>query len=694
MLALTGPVMRESDQAALVHGSLELAQRGSWRQEVVGQPGEISPFYLEDKYWGSYLCGAAAIRVAQVFDAEICHDPQALVTATNRGAAAALVAGVLALGAALSLGRPARAGAQLGWLAYLASPVVLLSAPLLSPNACSTAFLLGLLALCRLRPGPVAWAGKGLLALAAVACRADAVLALPLLCWVQVAEWRWRAILARRDFQALGVGALLALAVGRWLVRGFDVGSFFASFSRLDAVAAYLIFGCGVMLLAGVWGIGTLARWPGMPRWARVVAVGLLLAPLGFYATRLYSPRHLLVWLTALLVPLVLRPREGSVDPGEEGTDERKQAEGPFTRRAGRLATHSGNVGVGTSRRQRGRAALRRWVGRRAVARVGGVLVGAGALAPLFCGLLLPLPTRPALVWAGATRYPTTDGLWPMGGLLAFQRALAGPAGVDHHAPIWRAAQAIEPATPGGTVRLLVNPQVTLFGLVARCKGWRLEAVDAAAAAAASEGETLIELGDLQRGIAIGGGEALPGWESGRWRAGPDPQLVVLRATAGPGGEDPDWPLLTLREAFGGARFVELEPVALPPAMDWQCQIPPELRGGTVVWLTGRGQLMRGKHDEVWDWIHGGNPWVRFFRHHPSPSVGLASETLSQRADPMRQGRIRPGQRQDIPLLSVQPGRILGTDSPGDGDHASMTSQASGERPRVFVRQFPDYMRY
>jgi hypothetical protein len=137
VLAVSGPVMRERDQAALIEGAIDIARRGD--------QGD-GRWYNYDKQFLSYWVLAAAIDLAG-YDAPG-SDPAAVVKLGNRTAAIFFCVSLL-----MALGFSPRRGMAFLPVAMTAflTPALILSLPLLSSNVLSGGALLLLAAAMRRR---------------------------------------------------------------------------------------------------------------------------------------------------------------------------------------------------------------------------------------------------------------------------------------------------------------------------------------------------------------------------------------------------------------------------------------------------------------------------------------------------------------------------------------------------------------
>jgi len=381
------PPLRESDQASLVDGAMQLKFGKSKRD-----PG----FYNYDKqylsYWLSVPPGDLPNRTDRLAVAE-----RAIGWSNLMSGSVALMGFWFVWFSCLRKSSPGR---LLTAVTFTLSPVVLLSAAPASAATFSAGFLLALIALLASRG---LWLRRArpvlamLLVFAAVAARADAVLCLPLLCWASFRGRSWRRFRTLPTFWLMLFAAVAALVLGRWLVSE-PATTFYGVFFEPKVFSAYVIFGlggCALLWLVQFTAITTASR----QRFHWLGALFLAL-PLMFYGWQLFSPRHLLT--TALVV-------------------------------------------LGCGFMWKGRALFRFWRSRKPrTVRCTSIAVVVAAALPLLIGIYLPNPSQPRLVFTRATEFPTADGLWPMGATLSFLNRWrhADEVPVDHNQAVAKAALA------------------------------------------------------------------------------------------------------------------------------------------------------------------------------------------------------------------------------------------------------------
>lgn len=386
VLWAAGPVMRETDQASLIEGGWQLRQ---------GKSPLAPGFHIYDKQFLSYAIVAAPLprSAGPIGEREIRH----LVSRINHVTAILFLVG-LAVFAGCLCRRPFRSrGIGVPLLAFLAAPTILLSASLAGSAIISAAFLLALGGILALRPFSLQPVAAGVLAFLAVGARADAVLCLPVLCWATVRNPTWKALWRSPNHRAMAAGSLGALFLGLWLAGG-ETPVLYEKFLEAPVFSVYLTFGLGSLLLLALGTCGALISRLGKSQGFWMAGIVFLFLPLGFYGWQLFSPRHLMT--SALAILLV--------------------ATGWHGRALWRLSRKTSPL----------------------LARSFAVSVAGLTFVSLLVGVHLPFPTKPQLVRAMATRFPTSDGLWPMGATISFLSDLRSSyvTPLDHNQAIWNAA--------------------------------------------------------------------------------------------------------------------------------------------------------------------------------------------------------------------------------------------------------------
>lgn len=390
-----GPVMRESDQASLLEGAVQLA--------VGDKALSGNDSYNYDKQYFSYWVTAAWLKLRSLS----ADGSMAIVREGN------LLAVTLFALALLSVVGSQRkwSGVQVAVLyGALFTPVLSFSGMFLSPNMISASFLLVLVVM--LRPpmedgGAGEGAGQpssgrvflvGLLAWAAAAARQDALLLMPLLALFTVRGSSLRELVHDRRVQAMVIGTVFAIVLGFLLSDGFAVLP--TPFFVLPTFVAFIGGGIGALLLLLLVFAATLAGRRALYHYLLAAAV---LLPLIFYGCVLYTPRHL--FLPALAVLLTIFFERGH---------------------------EVWNV-----------------IGRRRLGQLAIVLTLLGTLGPWIVGARMAGWRKGTPVTSAATLFPSTDGFWPMGGYGWFFGRLAGGAeeAVDHNQRVWAAWSMVSPAS-------------------------------------------------------------------------------------------------------------------------------------------------------------------------------------------------------------------------------------------------------
>ena len=388
-----GPVMRESDQASLLEGSLRLIAKD--------RAVAANDSYNYDKQYLSYWITAAWLKVRLAGD-------QRSMEIVREGNLLTITLFSLALLAAV-WARKRWSGVQVAALyGALFTPVLSFSGMFLSPNMLSASFLLLLAVMLRNDRGtserPTSRGAQsrvrvclvGILAWAATATRQDALLLMPLLALFAAQEESVRATLRDQRIQAMIIGTVFAIILGLLLSEKFAVLP--APFFVLPTFFAFVGGGLGaLLLLVIIFAIGLVSKGS----FFRAFMALSVLLPLIFYGCVLYTPRHL--FLPALVIILTLF--------SDRGCD----------------CWNS--------------LAQRRW-GRLAV-----LITLLGTALPWVFGVRMAGWKQAAVVTSAPTLYPSTDGFWPMGSYAEFLGRLANGAKdpVDHNQRVWGAWSKIAP---------------------------------------------------------------------------------------------------------------------------------------------------------------------------------------------------------------------------------------------------------
>ncbi len=392
-----GSIVHESDQASVISGAWKLAHL----EAPIVAPG----FYEYGKYVASYWMLGGLFKVLPSVDPVLLANGASFL--------------IFWIGLFILLFSAPQVSLFQGSasLVALCSPALLVHLPYFAPNFLSAGFLfagVGLLNRSR-RNFPYALAFWFL----AFGCRQDALLLIPLLAWLCAREESFISLLrSKRSWCVVGAG-LLILGVSRW-IDPLNQGVGYQPFFNGKIYAAYLIFGLGGAFLLFLLFLGLFAqrgrRATGWDKklfwWAGGVA---MLPPFLFYSLFMYSTRHWVLLLSALLlITLSSRARDLFNDQS-------------------------------------------------IIIKRGWVFLLLGVLIPLGVGLRLPSPTRPRLVMERPTLFPTADGRTPMGAVVPF---MFSKERLDHNQQVFSAARSVRAwEETDGEVPLANSPLYSLLEL-------------------------------------------------------------------------------------------------------------------------------------------------------------------------------------------------------------------------------------
>jgi hypothetical protein len=286
---LFGPVMHESDQASLLEGAFVISQNGN----LVGQG-----FYNYDKQFGSYWIVASALKLLGGQP-----NPNDVVMLGN-----VVSVGLFNAGSVLLVFSLASWASVLFLGCLLFAPTFIVHAPFLAGNYLSAFFIFAQFVALR-KSSSIAL--PLLCAFCATACRADALLAQPVLLWSTTPARTLTGWM--RDMKLCGcvVAAGAALLLGNLLsLDGAESSSPSALFLNGKVLAVYSVFGLGAGIGVLVFSIVALGR-EGHPRMGcvfRLAGALSLLLPFAYYAANMSSTRHWTVALVALMC-FVASPR-------------------------------------------------------------------------------------------------------------------------------------------------------------------------------------------------------------------------------------------------------------------------------------------------------------------------------------------------------------------------------------------------
>ncbi|HEU4678028.1 MAG TPA: hypothetical protein VFS35_00815 [Terrimicrobiaceae bacterium] len=407
-------MMHESDQASLLEGAFSIAQTGQLRNHT---------FYNYDKQFGSYWIVATVLRFLGATP-----DPNAVVLGGNAVSVVFFNAGLVLL--SLSVTSPVIL-VLVGILLF--APSFLIHPPFLAGNYLSAFFLFAQFIALRKQDSLVL---PMLLAFCASACRADAVLAQPILLWSSTRAETLSGWLSETRSWGCGVAAGAALLLGKAITAaGAEVSSPFALFVHGKILAVYSVFGLGAGIGILLLGLAALLQPESRLTVSGFTLAGLmsLLLPFGYYAVNLYSTRHWTVALVALMCFVA------SV---------------------------------------RGQRLIAQLLSRSRLSSAVCVLLVLAAVLPLVIGFGLSSHGAPRLTLTRPALVPSADGLLPLGGYLGYawgwdrdERLIP-----DHNQATWLATLAADfGAEKQSPIRLLVSPLASIVRLGVRLRGFEYE---------------------------------------------------------------------------------------------------------------------------------------------------------------------------------------------------------------------------
>lgn len=376
----SGPVMRESDQASVIDGSLHLARDG----KLAGRD-----FYNYDRTFGSYWILSAVYKVKGL--EKPLSSSEEIVTLGNRVAACIFLLGLVP---AFIFFGPSKWTEWVVAVSCLFSPVLLFSAPLLSSNVISAGFLFGVVAVLRKNGSLAVDVLAGVLTFCAVAARADAVLVMPILACLSTKQATLGSLVKDRRAWIMAFACIGALVLGSAVYTNtmFKPATFFNG-KLFISFFAFAMNGGFVVLLIFLIGLFRIA-WKDRSLFY-LLLLGAVILPILFYGRVLYSPRHLMTTVLVLLFSvMLLRGRELWA-----------------------------------------RLFVMRWV------RLSLLIAGGGTLLSSFVGLGMTSFRSGQPVMTRSTLYPTADGFWPMGANFWFLGRLKNAQNVpiDHNQRVWQA---------------------------------------------------------------------------------------------------------------------------------------------------------------------------------------------------------------------------------------------------------------
>ena len=404
VLWAVAPVMRESDQASLLKGAIELARDGQL----------VRSDYNYSKQYGSYWLIGLSLRLSNL--QQVGSSPDSVVLLGNLISSLVFLSGL----ACLILRQKFNEWWQ--WvlvLSVLFCPTLFFSSCLLSSNLISTGFLCFLVCSLGVNKAWLRIAGSGVFGFLAVSTRADAVLLLPLISLLNVSGFSWRKLFSDPAIWLLGFVSIGALLLGKLL--GTEHVAHYAAFFQPPVAFAYLSFGLGggaLALLVIVFGVFPKRRTQLDVQ--RILVVLALFLPLCFYGRILFSPRHLMTTAMVVLFFVCFETGRGWLSEF-------------FSNRLGKSL---------------------------------GVLVLLTTFLPFLFGVRLSSMRSGSVVLTTPTLYPTADGYWPMGNYGQFygwlRRAHDSP--LDHNQRVWSAWKAVEKIPNEGEGLTIRSSGLVSFG--------------------------------------------------------------------------------------------------------------------------------------------------------------------------------------------------------------------------------------
>ena len=418
MLWVCGPVMRETDQAALLDGAVRIA-RGATE----------GPFHNYSGQFGSFWALAWSQKCFEIVSLREYVAWGNLVACSWFCFSLLLFSlGLVSICRQTSAGRRGLESRFLLLLVTLTTPCVVLSVPLLSSNVLSGGMILALLASSLLWRKWWGIALGSVCVFCAVCLRQDAAFLLPLICFVPQSKLRLWDLPRERYFWCFLVAAILAILLGRHLspIRYFP--TLVLNWKLIGCYTFFGLLGGGCIFL---WGL--LHSWRSSnPVFTKLAMTGIICLPILMYSILLYSPRHLFM---AGLVPLVLAISKWGHDwPGDQEADE--------------FGLGSSDVPGSTPSSKPKKVGS--WAHQRAGFHRGLLWVGLGInVAWLVFAPVIKKDQTVSIGLTHATCYPTADGLWPMGGGFDFLSRLKTAdreyEAIDHNQEVWGAWEAWEP---------------------------------------------------------------------------------------------------------------------------------------------------------------------------------------------------------------------------------------------------------
>lgn len=287
LLLVIGPIMHESDQAALLNGAYQLAQ---------GDANTLqAPFYNYDKQYLTYVYVALWLKGLPELDPVLVGNLSTFLAFWG-------AAGVL-----IRRHPPRTFGSAIAFCGLLLAPALWQHSAFLASNFLAAALLL--MGFCAWSPASRVRQFFSIICFtAAVAARGDVLVLLPAMAWLLLPRRRW---LRNPWLWILAFAGVAAFLLGRFISANPPVDAY--PFYFIPKVfVAYVVFGLGAGAVLLVWWTGAwtrvaLARRSILHKGYYLLGAAAFL-PIGvYYSLQLFSTRHWVTLLAALAVAALSR---------------------------------------------------------------------------------------------------------------------------------------------------------------------------------------------------------------------------------------------------------------------------------------------------------------------------------------------------------------------------------------------------
>lgn len=372
------PVIRESDQASILHGSHEISK---------GNLTQLSEFYNFDKQFVSYGIIAASLSLFSKCD---------VVYVGNLASLLVLIAAIFILFLKSEKTNPKVA---ILWICALFSPVMLLSAPFLSTNILSIAFIISMIVLLRYyRENLLYRVLLFILGVFAVGCRADAVLIFPYIIWLTMQDRCSIKALVKSEIVWILILAAASVLITGKVLQPSNPETTYPLFINPLAWVCFILFSASPLMICLIDVFRHMMRDGRLSIESKILGILSLILPLLYYIPVLCSPRHLILNVVILLATSHLY---------------RHYLEDSRAKWSSRIGAFSVISCIGL----------------------------------LFLGIKINEEGKFRLtVFDSGESFPTADGFWPMGGTWSFLMKLkeGKESPVDHNMQIWNSITNIE----------------------------------------------------------------------------------------------------------------------------------------------------------------------------------------------------------------------------------------------------------